>query len=265
MTAMAAFFDRDVRLALSQRFGLLVPFVSIGFTVAGFAYLSHLINPQAQNRWTQEHLNYFSYVVLSMTFMLLLNGAMQAVASAIRRDQLAGTLQGIIAAPVTVGQIVVASSLWPIGFAAAQAGATIGWAVLFGLHLRAFNAAEFFAVLLLSMACMLSIGAIAGAVVLRFRQSPPSSFLTGGAVAMLSGALFPVALLPPVLRDISWILPLTHALSGMRGALSGAPFEYVSRELWWLGIATAVLIPCAFAAFSVALREAQRDGTLASY
>jgi ABC-2 type transport system permease protein len=265
VSAVAAFLQRDMRLALAYPYGLVMPFVSIVVTVAGFAYLSRLVDPQTQLRSAHEPLDYFSYVVLNLAFMLLLNGALQAVAGAIRRDQVAGTLEAIVATPAPLPAVVVASAIWPIAFAGLEAAAYIGSGMLFGLRVYAFNAFAFLTVLVLSIACMMALGALAAAVVIRYKQNPPSSFLTGSAAAMLSGALFPVALLPPALRDISWMLPLTHALTALRGSLSGAPAASLYPEFLWLAAATALLLPVAFSVFGKAIRRARRDGTLSSY
>jgi ABC-2 type transport system permease protein len=265
MNRLAAFIERDIRLALAYPYAVLVPFVSIVITVAGFAYLSRLIDPQAQVRSAHESLDYFSYVVLNLSFMLLLNGALQAVSGAIRRDQVAGTLEAIVATPTSLPIVVLASALWPIAFAALQAGAYLGSGMLFGLRLHAFNPGAFLAVLVLSITCMMALGALGAAVVIRYKQAPPSSFLTGSAVAMLSGALFPVALLPPALRGISWLLPLTHALNGLRGSLSGVPVLSLFGELLWLAVATVLLAPISLTILGRSLQRARRDGTLSSY
>ncbi len=265
MNALTAFVHRDLRLALAYPFGLVMPFVSILITVAGFAYLSRLVDPQAQLRSAGEPFDYFSYVVLNLAFMLLLNGALQAVAGAMRRDQVAGTLEAIVATPVSLGTVVIASSMWPLAFAALEAAAYLAFGTLFGFRLHAINAPAFFMVLIPSIACMMALGALAAAAVIRYNQNPPSSFLTGSAAAMLSGALFPVALLPPALRDISWILPLTHALTGLRASLSGASTAALYPEFAWLAVATAILSPVALAVFGKAIQRARRDGTLSRY
>lgn len=265
MSSLAAFLKRDARLALTYPQGLVVPFVSIVFTVMGFAYLSRLINPHEQMRSAGVPLDYFSYVVLNLAFMLLLNGALQALSGAIRRDQVGGTLEPIVAAPAALPSILLASSVWPILFAAAEAAAYVGSGIPFGLRFHGFNAAAFVAVLVLSMACMLALGTLGAAAVVRYKQNPPSSFLTGSAVAMLSGVLFPVALLPLPLRYVSWMLPLTHALSGLRGAVSGAPLGAIVPDCLWLAVATALIAPVAFFTFAAALNRAKRDGTLMSY
>jgi ABC-2 type transport system permease protein len=262
---IAAFFERDVRLALAYPYGLIVPFASIAVTVAGFAFLSRLVDPHAQLRSGHERLDYFSYVVLNFAFMLLLNGALQAVAGAIRRDQVAGTLEAVLATPASLGQIVFGSTAWPVTFCALQAVFYIGCGAALGMRVQHFDVLAFVLVLLLSMACMVALGGLGAAVVVRYKQNPPSSLLVGGAATMLSGALFPIALLPPVLRGISWMLPLTHALNGLRGAMSGASIAALWPELLWLGAAALLLSPISLTVFSRAIRVARKDGSLASY
>jgi ABC-2 type transport system permease protein len=262
---LRAFFERDLRLAVAYPQGLVVPLASIVFTVAGFAFLSRLIDVKAQMRYAGGSLDYFSYVVLNMAFMLLLNGALSAVAGAVRRDQIAGTLQAIVATPTAVGTILIASSLWPILFAAIEAAIYLASGTFFGLHIASFHAVAFFGVLIPAIACMAAVGMFGAAAVVRYKSNPPSSFLTGSAAAMLSGALFPVSLMPPLLRDVSWLLPLTHALNGLRDALAPVPTSALGGEVLWLTGTTVVLLPPALAAFSFALHQAKRDGTLAGY
>jgi ABC-2 type transport system permease protein len=265
MTRLGAFFERDIRLAFAYPYGLVMPFLSIIVTVAGFAYLSRLVDPHAQLRSAHEPLTYFSYVVVNLAFMLLLNGALQAVAGAIRRDQVAGTLDAVLATPAGLGHLLAGSTLWPVAFAALQAAFYLACGAAFGLHLPAVDAAGFAVVLVLSMACMVALGGLGAAVVIRYKQNPPSSLLAGGAAAMLSGALFPVSLLPVPLRDLSWMLPLTHALNGLRAALSGAGFIALAPDVLWMAATTAILGPLSLAVFSHAVRLARKDGTLSSY
>jgi ABC-2 type transport system permease protein len=262
---IAAFFERDLRLALAYPYGVVVPFASIAITVAGFAFLSRLVNPQTRLSAVHEPLTYFSYVVLNFAFMLLLNGAVQAVATAVRRDQLTGTLEAILATPTTLGQVVLGSTLWPVTFCAIQAAFYIFCGFALGMRVGRFDAPAFVAVLILSMICMTAIGALGAAVVVRYKQNPPSSLLVGGAATMLSGALFPVALLPPALRAVSWALPLTHALNGLRGATAGEGIAALGPELVWLAAATLLLMPISLAVFTRAITAARKDGTLASY
>lgn len=265
MRRMYAFARRDLFLAISYPFSLAMPFVSIAVTVAGFAFLSKLINPHSPLDSDGGHLNYFAYVVLNLAFMLLLNQALQVAPSAVRRDQVAGTLEPIVTTTTSLPLMIFGSSMWPMLFAALQAGAYIAFAQFFGLHFGRIEVLGFVLTLVAAVTCMSALGVFAAAAVLRFRQAPPSSFLVGGAAALLTGVLFPVHLLPAPLQVVSWLLPLTHALHGIRESLAGAPFGAVSGDILWLTITSALLLPIALTAFHAALTRVRIDGTLASY
>jgi ABC-2 type transport system permease protein len=265
MKSMFAFVERDIRLAAAYPLSFFMPFLSIAITVAGFAFLSKLIDPHVKLEPSAQHLDYFTYVVLNFAFMMLLNRALQAASSAVRRDQLAGTLEPIVAKTTSLPLMVFGSSLWPMTFAAIQAVAYIGIGIAFGMQFGHVDIPGFAVTLLVSLACMTAIGILAAAAVMRYRQTPPSSFLVGGAAALLTGVLFPVALLPAPLQVLAWLMPLTHALHGIRATLAGAPFEAVAGDVVWLAIASGMLLPVALYVFHAALVKVKIDGTLASY
>jgi ABC-2 type transport system permease protein len=58
----------------------------------------------------------------------------------------------------------------------------------------------------------------------------------------LSGALFPLGDLPPVLKTIVSIDPLSYGVDGMRGALEGVSHFGLSTDLIVLSVMTAILL-----------------------
>jgi ABC-2 type transport system permease protein len=265
MPRILAFVERDIRLALSYPSTLFMPLLSAVVSVGGFAFLSRIVNPHARLDAGGAHIDYFTYVVINMAFMAFLNAALQCVPQALRRDQVAGTLEPIVAAPSALWLTVMGSAVWPLVFALLQTAAYIVCAHAFGMHLGRVNFALLAQFLLLGTACTGAIGVLASAAVIAFKQSPPSSLLVGSAATLLSGVLFPIALLPPALRAVSWLLPLTHALRGLRAAAGGAAFSTVSGDAVWLAGATALLLPLAYVALRMAVRYAKTDGSLSAY
>lgn len=265
MKQCLAFLERDARLALSMPGSLVMPFFSIAVTVAGFAFLARLVDPHAPLDAGGRHIDYFTYVVLNLAFMLLFNQALQAISGAVRRDQVAGTFESIVAAPTPVSAIILGSSLWPMLMAAVQVCAYIAVGYVFGIRLAHINLPSLLVIVALTIACTGALGVLAAAAVVRWRQAPPSSLLVGSAAALLTGTLFPVYLLPTPLQIVSWLLPLTHALRGIRAAMLGAPLSQLGADALWLTAASALLVPLSLWGFRRALRLAQIDGTLASY
>jgi ABC-2 type transport system permease protein len=87
--------------------------------------------------------------------------------------------------------------------------------------------------LLLGVVMLLSLGLIlAGAVLNMARHGMFLSEGVGSAVYLLSGAVFPVDVLPPWLRPISLTLPTTYWLEGMRRALLGKGGSSPSLARW---------------------------------
>ena len=263
MHKIVAIMARDARLSLSYPFSFFMQFASVFITVAGFYYMAVLVKPSASLGMQGRTLDYFTYVVVNLAFMLILSTSLQAFSATLRRDQVAGTLEAIFVTPTGVWLIALASGAWPLLIGAAQAIAYFVFAFFFGLRLQAVNVQTLGLFLVLGLACMASLGIMGAAIVIRFKQQPPSSFLVGSAAALLTGVLFPVSLLPAPLQVLSWLLPMTHALTGFRGALTGVGPDALAGDLIWLAVAGAILLPVSLYCFSWALETAKRDGTLA--
>ena len=262
---LAAFLERDIRLAMSYPSTLFMPFASVAVTVGGFSLLAHIVSPHAPLDAGGRHVDYFTYVVVNLAFMSLLNAAMQSVPNALRRDQVAGTLESMLAAPTPLAVTVAGSALWPVIFASMQVGMFLLCGSLLGMRLHEVNGGLLALFLVLGTACVGLVGVIAAAAVIAFKQSPPSALLVGGAATLLAGVLFPVSLLPVPLQVVSWMLPLTHALRGLRAAASGAQAAGVTGDAWWLALATALLFPLAWLALSLSIRHAKNNGSLSGY
>jgi len=75
-----------------------------------------------------------------------------------------------------------------------------------------------------------------------------------------------VGALPLPLRWVAWWIPVTHSLTGMRGALLlGKSTPELASEILWLSGAAALLVPASLAFFSWVLRRGRREGTLSAY
>jgi ABC-2 type transport system permease protein len=109
------------------------------------------------------------------------------------------------------------------------------------------------------------VGVMSAGIVIYSKTEPPSGLIVGGVASLLAGVLFPVALLPAPLQAVSWLLPITHALAGMRGAIAGGHFAALAGDALWLAVATVILLPLALFGFAYAINRARTDGTLAAY
>ncbi len=245
--------------------GFWLPWVSIFVSVFGFYYVSKLVAPSAILGDHGKVTSYFTYVIVNVSFTVLLSSALQSFAGIVRRDQMAGTLEPILVSSAGVPVVILSSGLWSLLISCLQVVLYLVLAAWYGVDFRYVNLPALATFLALGLACMASLGVMAAAAVIAYKQTPPSGFLVGSAASLLAGVMFPVALLPPALQLLSWCLPLTHALAGMRRALSGTGLGDLAGDALWLAAATAILIPLSFLMLTRSIARAKRDGTLAYY
>ena len=113
---------------------------------------------------------------------------------------------------------------------------------------------------------MVGLGLLAAGTTMLVRRLNPVAMIIGSLSFFLSGVLYPVSVLPAWLRTIGALLPLTHALAVLRGALLvGAGPAALADSFLALLIFAGVLAPVGFAVFAFALRRARIDGSLSHY
>jgi ABC-2 type transport system permease protein len=94
----------------------------------------------------------------------------------------------------------------------------------------------------------------------------PVAMVIGSLSFFLSGVLYPVTVLPDWLRPFGKLLPLTHTLAVLRGALLvGASPAALADSFVALMIFAGMLAPLGAAVFAYALRRARIDGSLSHY
>ncbi len=257
---------RDLRLAASQPAAFFTRAISPLTAIAGFYFVARLVDPHRSLAVDGHHAGYFAYVSINLCFMILLTTALQSFSATVRYDQLVGTLEPIFTTSTTPGLFVLGCGVWPFLVSTAQVaiGLTLA-SLLMGLDLHATNLATLLAFVTLGTLTMAAIGILSAAGVVAFKQVPPSNYLVGGAASLLAGTLFPTHLFPWALQIVSWCLPLTHALRGIRGAIAGDSVAAAAPDAAWLAVAVVVFLPLSFAVLHHCVERARADGTLAQY
>lgn len=262
-----AILKRDYLLTSAPRLAFAWQVGSIIFAVPTLYYLGRLIQPTASPYLAPFGGNYFAFVILGVAFATFLAAALNASGAAIFRDQSAGTLEALISMPTSLVTLTVASSLWPILLAGGQAALYLVLAgMVFGLDLGSANLVGAGVIVLLSTSTCITLGILSGAVVLIFRQPDPLLRGFAAASALLAGVFYPTAVLPPLLQQLSQLLPLTYALRGLRLALlQGYGLTALKGEILALLAFQAASVPLTALVLPWAVRYAKRAGTLTSY
>ena len=153
-------------------------------------------------------------------------------------------LRRLRATPVRPPTILLAHVLVKLIFTAA----TLSLMVLAGRRFYPAGVdaplAPFTAALVLSTWSLLSIGFVIASVVPTARFAQPLGALLLYPMIPLSGLFTPIETLPPALEAVARFLPLTYAVSLLRGVWSGNPWSTHAGDIAALGLlfvlATAV-------------------------
>ena len=117
-----------------------------------------------------------------------------------------------------------------------------------------------------SLLSAVAIGIVAAGLQVSIQKGSTVLWALGSSSWLLAGTLFPVSALPPAVRVLSNLLPLTHCLTGMRLAISQSLTSPALRsEIEILLLFAFVLLPASLLFFSWTVRRAQLLGTLSFY
>jgi ABC-2 type transport system permease protein len=260
-----AIFKRDSALALSYDWSFWASWIGIVLQVLTFYFISKLIAPSPKYGFGGRAASYFDFVAVNLAFVRFQATAIACFQTAIRDDQLAGTLEVIMATPTSLPTIILSRGLWAFTLTLMQVAVFLILAVALGVSLSHVNPWSAIVFTLLTIACMSPLGVMSAASIMTFKQSGASSFVMSGLTQLLGGVMFPIAALPLVLQYVSWALPITHALNGIRGAVHGATIAQLAPDAAWLAIAALLLLPLSLWIFARAVQTAKMDGTLGQY
>ena len=165
--------------------------------------------------------------------------------------------------PITVPELSFSLAAFQFGFGMIRAAVPSSSAASFSGSASRTDWVGFVTVLIASGAALASIGVMLGALVLVMKRG---EVLTGAitfAMGLVSGAFFPIEVLPGWLQAIGSIVPTRFAYDGLRSAI----FEGGG----WGGDAVALIVfaiiglPIGVWLFSRGLLHSRRAGTISQY
>jgi len=263
---LAAFLRRDLREALTYKLSFVSSVTSVLLSSATFYFVAKLV-PRDTPSLGPFGGDYFSFAVVGVAFASLLGVFQEGLPAVVRSAQLAGTLEALLVTPASLPAILFGSSLYSLVFQLFRTALHLGVALaFFGLTLGRVNGPGVLAVGALMIICFLSVGILSASFILVYKTGNPFGWILGTVSGLLGGVVFPVALLPPWIRWVSSLLPVTYALDGMRKSLlASAAFAEILPDVAALAAFDVVLLPLSLVAFRLAVRKAKKDGTLSHY
>jgi ABC-2 type transport system permease protein len=211
--------------------------------------------------------DYAGFVVIGTTLWMWLNITLWDVGFQLRNEQMRGTLESNWLCPVPRMSLMLGASLTKLGTSLLLLVASAGWFRLFlGVNLLETNAGLVLLITLLMIPSIYGLGLAFASLVIRFKEANAMVFLVRGIFMIFCGISYPLAVLPGWMSRIASLLPLTHAIRGIRAAaLANATYADLLPELRAL-VAFAIVMPAlGYVAFRLAERRSLRRGDLGQY
>lgn len=259
---LLAIWRRDLLIALRYRTGVWMPVLALLAEMVAFYYLARAIGPG----FRPEGMDYFPFLLIGTGFYGFFVVGISAFVSAVHDAQVSGTME-VLMTTSTPGPVIVFLTA-----ASVFVERTLYLALYLGLGLWLFrvplhlNLAGCAVVFLLSLAVAVAMGIAAAAVQVMLQKGSAVVWLFSSIAWLLTGMTFPVEVLPPPLRKLAALIPVTHSLDGLRMAMmKGASWADLKAPIVALAAFAVLLLPLSLWLFARALHRARVQGTLSFY
>jgi ABC-2 type transport system permease protein len=251
----AAFVKRDFLVDFSYRLSFVLHAAHILLGVAAYFFLARFVDRAALGGAAP-----FPFLLIGLAVNAYMSTWLVCFTEAIRSGQAAGTLKLIFSSPVSRGQFLFFSSLYPSARAALDAGLYVAAGLVLGLSASSAGAVAVLVMLTLSSLAFAAIGITSAAAALVVKRGDPVLWIATSLSWLLGGVLYPVQLLPEPLQRAAQVLPITHAADGLRAAVTGS--GGVAGPAVTLLLFVIIGLPSSVATFHWAVRRARVRGTL---
>jgi len=267
ITKCWTFLKRDFINEVSYKFSFFLQFFGIFLSILVFYFLSKLFEGQEIPYLRPYGGNYFAFVLIGIAFSNYLNVAVRSLSKSIRDAQMMGTLEALLVTQTEIPTIILGSSLYSYFFTSFQVFVYLILGVfVFGVNLGAANYIGAVIILIFTITSFGSIGIISASFIMMFKRGDPITWLITSLSWLLGGVFYPVQVLPAWLEKLSYLLPITYSLSGMRLALlQGYTLKELMPSILALLIFTIFLLPVSIFIFTKAVKRAKVEGSLAQY
>jgi ABC-2 type transport system permease protein len=256
-----AFFIRDLRSDASYRFTMLLEFANVMATLSAFYFLSKILG----NRVTGGY-KPFPFLLLGMAVSSYLSTALYCFSQSIRGSQQVGVIKSVLSAPIKPAEFLFYSSTYPLFRAAIDGVAYLAAGWLLGFSLSSANLLPALLLFVLSVGAHTGIGILSATFALVFKKGDPLIWFFGGISWLMGGVFYPLEVLPGWMANLSALLPITHALRGIRMALlEGASIPQLVPELISLSTFVVITLPLSVWVFQLAVRWTRERGSLGHF
>jgi len=192
--------------------------------------------------------NYFQFVAPGIMAMIVMMSVMTGLAVSVSREREAGTLDGLLVAPVSRLSIILGKAFSQTTRGMIQGMVVLLLAILiFGVHVYG-NWLIMIVLLFLGVFAFMGIGILVSALASAQESAMTIMMTLQFPMMFLSGVFFPIQQMPQVMQYISKAIPLTYEVTALRkvivlGAGLGSVWTEVLILFIFGGVMLAVAVP----------------------
>ena len=263
----AAFVKRGFLHASSYRLNFVGTYLGGILIVVFFSVLAKFFGNAQPAALEPYGGDYYTFLLIGAVFARYLSLGLRHFGRELEHELATGTIEPVMVTATPPGLALLGPSLWILieGLALMALQLVLG-VVFFDADLSQANWPAALVLGALTLVAPNSWGILSAAFVVLFKRADPLSWLVDVTIFLLAGVYFPIQLLPFWLRIFAYLLPLSHALEGLRFALMRG---HTLAQLWVyvliLFAFNAVLLPASVFTFRFALRRVKQTGSLGHY
>ena len=261
-TEFRAAFLKDLRSYLRYPAWILGDFISTPLWFFFFALGVTLFSPTSAVQGTPG----MSYFYFGFLFIVLFSTSVWGVGQSVRNEQEAGTLEQFFLSPSNRTTLILGR--WARIFL--TDAIVIGYTTLLvyfvgGYSVTLLNPSLFVASLAIYELSLVGFGLLMAGLTMKLKSFQAISNLIFFGYIILTGALFPVSLIPTPVRYVSLVIPFTYLNDIMRHAALGTATILPETLEYGVAILAALLmLMIGFVAFNRIEKEARAKGSIAT-
>ncbi|MBI2471520.1 MAG: ABC transporter permease [Planctomycetes bacterium] len=267
MRKVFAFVLRDIINETSYKFSFFTQLAGIIVSTTIFFFLSKLLGNAGVSYLKPYKGNYFSFILIGIAFFNYLRVATEGLSKSIREGQMLGTLEAMLVTQTGISTIIISSSLYGFIFTSFKVAVYLLLGILvYGVDIGNANVVGAVIILLLTIISFNSLGIISASFVMVLKKGDPISWMITNVSGIVGGVYYPVSVLPLWLQKLSYLLPITYSMEGMRlSLLNGYSLKLLLPNIIGLTLFSLIMTPLSIAVFGYAVGKAKQDGTLTHY
>ena len=259
---------KDFLVDFSYKISFFGQFFGMFLTAISFFFISEIFVDSKSSHLEEFNYNYFIFVTIGVAILDIVITVMRTLTTSLREAQSFGYIEMFFISRVNATYIFLCSTIYPFIKSIIRFSIYIFFLQILGDHdFLLVSIFKSFIILLIMIVPFMALSFIALSFVLYFKQADPINSFINLLVAIFSGILYPVSVLPTFMQDISYLIPLTSQLNSVRYVLiNNSLDEYVFSGIFYMHTLFSILfLFICLKFFNITINLVKRRGTIGSY